>query len=303
MKNNKTLARMSKHKVIYILLIPVIAYYILFCYIPIIGNIVISLQDYKITRGVFNSEFVGLKHIKLFLNDVYFWRLLKNTLVINFYNLILGFPAPIILALLLNEVRCKTFKKAVQTITYMPHFISVVIICGIVTNFLSTDGVINSIIKMFGGKPVEFMTTPSYFPIIYTISGIWQNIGWSSIIYLSALSAIDQELYEAAAIDGASRWKQTIHITLPSILPTISILLIMQIGQMLSVGYEKIILLYNPSIYETADTINTYVYRQGIVGANYSYSAAVGLFNSVFNFMLLLLANKVSKKATGNGLF
>lgn len=287
---------------IYFMLIPVVAYYIIFHYIPMAGT-VIAFQNFKITKGIFNSEFVGFKWFQQFLNDVYFWRLLKNTLVINLYNLVLGFPMPIILALLLNEVRNKAFKKTVQTITYMPHFISVVIICGIITNFVSTDGVINSVIKTFGGEALPFLTDPKYFPAVYTISGIWQNIGWSSIIYLSALSSIDQELYEAAAIDGASRWKQTLHITLPGILPTISILLIMQIGQMLSVGYEKILLLYNPAIYETADVISTYVYRQGIVGANYSYSTAVGLFNSVINLILLITANKLSKKTTGNGLF
>lgn len=301
-KKGRTWRLIRKHKMIYFMLIPVVAYYIIFHYIPMAGT-VIAFQNFKITKGIFNSEFVGFKWFQQFLNDVYFWRLLKNTLVINLYNLVLGFPMPIILALLLNEVRNKAFKKTVQTITYMPHFISVVIICGIITNFVSTDGVINSVIKTFGGEALPFLTDPKYFPAVYTISGIWQNIGWSSIIYLSALSSIDQELYEAAAIDGASRWKQTLHITLPGILPTISILLIMQIGQMLSVGYEKILLLYNPAIYETADVISTYVYRQGIVGANYSYSTAVGLFNSVINLILLITANKLSKKTTGNGLF
>ncbi len=301
-KKNKTWIEIKKHKNIYFMLIPVVLYYVIFHYVPMFGNI-IAFQDYKITRGILDSEFVGFKHFITFLNDFYFWRLIKNTLTINVLNLIFSFPMPIILALLLNEVRNQRFKKCVQTITYMPHFISVVIVCGLVTNFVSTDGLINSVIKALGGEGVQFLTTPRYFPAIYIISGIWQNIGWSSIIYLSALSSIDQELYEAAAIDGASRWKQTIHITIPGILPTISILLIMQIGQMLSVGYEKIILLYNPSIYETADVISTYVYRQGILGANYSYSAAVGLFNSIVNFVLLITANKVSKKSTGNGLF
>lgn len=301
-KKNKTWIEIKKHKNIYFMLIPIVLYYVIFHYVPMFGNI-IAFQDYKITRGILDSEFVGFKHFVTFLNDFYFWRLIKNTLTINVLNLIFSFPMPIILALLLNEVRNQRFKKCVQTITYMPHFISVVIVCGLVTNFVSTDGLINSVIKALGGEGVQFLTTPRYFPAIYIISGIWQNIGWSSIIYLSALSSIDQELYEAAAIDGASRWKQTIHITIPGILPTISILLIMQIGQMLSVGYEKIILLYNPSIYETADVISTYVYRQGILGANYSYSAAVGLFNSIVNFVLLITANKVSKKSTGNGLF
>ena len=266
------------------------------------GNIM-AFQDYKITRGIFESNFVGFKHFNSFLNDVYFWRLIKNTIRINVYGLVFGFPAPIIFALLLNEVRNISFKKTVQTITYMPHFISTVIICGMITSFVAREGVINSVIVSLGGSPLEFMTDPKYFVGIYTISGIWQNMGWSSIIYISALSSIDQELYEAASIDGASRWKQTIHITIPGILPTVSILLIMQIGQMLSVGFEKVMLLYNPSIYETADIISTYVYRQGILGANYSYSAAVGLFNSVVNFILLVSVNAFSRKISGNGLF
>lgn len=301
-KKKKGLSTLKQYKNLYIMLIPVVAYYIVFHYVPMLGNI-IAFQDYKISRGILASNFVGLKHFEAFVNDVYFWRLLRNSLVINLYNLVLGFPAPIIFALLLNEVQNKKFKKSVQMITYIPHFISAVIVCGLVTSFLANDGVINEVINSFGGKNIQFMTVPSYFPMIYAVSGIWQNLGWNSIIYLSALSAIDQELYEAAAIDGASRWKQTLHITLPGILPTISILLIMQVGSMLSVGFEKIMLLYNPSIYETADTISTYVYRQGILGANYGYSAAVGLFNSIINFILLVFANFVSKKSTGTGLF
>ena len=299
---NRLLTSIARQKNIYIILIPVIAYYVLFAYVPMFGNIM-AFQDYKITRGIFESNFVGFKHFNSFLNDVYFWRLIKNTIRINVYGLVFGFPAPIIFALLLNEVRNISFKKTVQTITYMPHFISTVIICGMITSFVAREGVINSIIVSLGGSPLEFMTDPKYFVGIYTISGIWQNMGWSSIIYISALSSIDQELYEAASIDGASRWKQTIHITIPGILPTVSILLIMQIGQMLSVGFEKVMLLYNPSIYETADIISTYVYRQGILGANYSYSAAVGLFNSVVNFILLVSVNAFSRKISGNGLF
>lgn len=299
---NRLLTSIAGQKNIYIMLIPVIAYYVLFAYVPMFGNIM-AFQDYKITRGIFESNFVGFKHFNSFLNDVYFWRLIKNTIRINVYGLVFGFPAPIIFALLLNEVRNISFKKTVQTITYMPHFISTVIICGMITSFVAREGVINSIIVSLGGSPLEFMTDPKYFVGIYTISGIWQNMGWSSIIYISALSSIDQELYEAASIDGASRWKQTIHITIPGILPTVSILLIMQIGQMLSVGFEKVMLLYNPSIYETADIISTYVYRQGILGANYSYSAAVGLFNSVVNFILLVSVNAFSRKISGNGLF
>lgn len=301
-KKNKLWTEILKHKYIYLMFLPIAVYYIIFMYIPMAGN-VIAFQNYKITRGIFASKFVGFHHFKNFLNDVYFWRLLRNTLTINVISLVVSFPMPIILALLLNEVRCKSFKKAVQTITYMPHFISVVIICGIIRNFVATDGVINSIVTMFGGEAIPFLTEPKYFPWVYVISGLWQEIGWSSIIYLSALSGIDQELYEAAAIDGANRWKQTIHITLPGLLPTISILLIMKIGSLISIGYEKILLLYNPAIYETADVISTYVYRQGILDANYSYSGAVSFFNSIISLILIFSSNAISKKVSGSGLF
>lgn len=301
-KENITAKLIIKHKNIYIMLVPIILFYLIFYYIPMFGNI-IAFQDYKITRGILKSDFVGFKHFLNFLNDVYFWRLLKNTLRINIYGLIFWFPTPIIFALMLNEVRSEKFKKTVQTITYMPHFISTVIICSMVTSFVSSDGIINSIIVSLGGQPVEFLTNPKYFVGVYTVSDIWQEMGWSSIIYLSALSSIDQQLYEAASIDGASRWKQTIHITIPGILPTIAIILIMTIGKMLTVGFEKVMLLYNPAIYETADIISTYVYRQGVLNTNYSYSAAVGLFNSIINLILLVFANETSKRTNGNGLF
>lgn len=301
-KKNTTLKLILKHKNIYIMLIPIILFYIVFYYVPMLGNI-IAFQDYKITRGIMKSDFVGFKHFSNFLNDVYFWRLLKNTLRINIYGLIFWFPTPIIFALMLNEVRSEKFKKAAQTITYMPHFISTVVICSMVTSFVSSDGIINSIIVSLGGEPIGFLTDPKYFVGVYTVSDIWQEMGWSSIIYLSALSSIDQQLYEAASIDGASRWKQTIHITIPGILPTISIILIMTIGKMLSIGFEKVMLLYNPAIYETADTISTYVYRQGILSTNYSYSTAVGLFNSIINLILLVFANETNKRTNGNGLF
>lgn len=301
-KPSKLWIEIKKHKYIYLMFLPIALYYIIFMYVPMAGN-VIAFQDYRITRGIFASKFVGFKHFSNFLNDVYFWRLLRNTLTINVISLVVSFPMPIILALLLNEVRCKSFKKAVQTITYMPHFISVVIICGIIRNFVATDGVINSIVTALGGDVIPFLTEPKYFPWVYVISGLWQEIGWSSIIYLSALSGIDQELYEAAAIDGANRWKQTIHITLPGLLPTISILLIMKIGSLISIGYEKILLLYNPAIYETADVISTYVYRQGILDANYSYSGAVSFFNSIISLILIFSSNTISKKVSGSGLF
>lgn len=287
---------------VYLMLIPTLLFYLVFRYIPMFGNIM-AFQNFKITRGFTGSDFVGFTHFARFFSDYNFWRLLRNTVMLNLHLLIIAFPMPIIFALLLNELRCVKFKKAVQTITYMPHFISTVIITSLTLDFFSSNGVINSVIEMFGGMSRDFMTEPKYFWMIYTITSIWQSLGWSAIIYLSALSSIDQELYEAATIDGAGRWKQTLYVTIPGILPTVMILLIMQVGKMLTVGYEKIILLYNPSIYETADVISTYVYRKGILGADYGYSTAVGLFNSVINIILLFTSNKLSKKFTGSGLY
>lgn len=293
---------LKKNREIYLMLIPVILYYVVFKYGPMFGNI-IAFQNFKVTRGVFGSDFVGFKHFIAFFNDIFFLRVLKNTLTISISSLIFAFPLPIIFALLLNEIRNLKFKKCVQTITYMPHFISTVIISSMILSYVAPNGVINALLQNLGMDKVPFMTDPQYFVGVYIVSNVWQNLGWSSIIYISALSGIDTELYEAAAVDGANRWKQTIHITIPGILPTISIMLIMQIGSLLSVGYEKILLLYNPAIYESADVISTYVYRKGILGAEFSFSSAVGMFNSVINFILLVFANWFSKKFQGSGLF
>ena len=301
-KKKSLLKRMLEYKHIYIILLPTLLYFIIFKYAPMFGNI-IAFQDYKITKGILGSEFVGLKNFVDFLTNYKFTELLKNTISINLLNLALGFPAPILLALLLNEVKNLKFKKSVQTITYMPHFISTVVVSSLLLTFLSSDGLFNALREIFGAEKVSFMTEPKYFHMIYVLSGIWQGIGWSSIIYISAISSVSAELYEAATIDGAGRFKQALHITLPGISETIIILLIMNIGQMLSLGYEKIILLYNPSIYETADVISTYVYRRGLLEGDYSYSAAVGLFNSVINFTLLMTSNAISKKVSGKGLW
>ena len=294
--------RILKYKHIYIILLPTILFYLVFRYIPMFGN-VIAFQKFSITKGILNSPFVGFKNFTDFLSNYKFWQLLRNTISINVLNLIFGFPAPIILALLLNEVRVTWYKKTVQTITYMPHFISPVVISSMILTFVSSDGMINALRGLFGAEPISYMTEPKYFYPIYVLSEIWQKIGWDSIIYIATISAIDQELYEAATIDGAGRFARVWHITLPGILPTIAILLIMRIGSMLTVGYEKIILLYNPSIYETADVISTYVYRRGLIEGDYSYSAAVGMFNSIINFILLMSANFCSKKVSGNSLW
>lgn len=293
---------MRKYKNVYIILLPVILYYLIFAYGPMVGN-VIAFQDYSITKGLFNGKWMGFKHFKSFLTNYTCFRLIRNTLMINLYGLIFGFPAPIILALLLNEVKISWYKRFVQTITYMPYFISTVVVAGMMLDFLDTRGLINDIIVMLGGKEIQFLVRPEKFWGIYTISEIWQGVGWGSIIYLSALSGVDMDLYEAAAIDGANRFKQLIHVTLPSIMPTIMIMLILRLGQMMSLGYEKILLIYTPAIYETADVISTYVYRKGLLELNFSYSTAVNLFNSVINFILLVTSNRISRALTGSSLW
>lgn len=306
LKQQSGLAKISsnvyKYRHIYIILLPTLIFYLVFCYVPIFGTL-IAFQDFSITKGILGSKFVGMKNFIDFLTNYKFWQLLRNTLSINIYGLIFGFPAPIIFALLLNEIKNQHYKRTVQTITYMPHFISTVVISSMILTFVSSQGFINAIRGYFGLEKIAFMLEAGYFYPIYVLSDIWQKLGWESIIYISALASVDAQLYEAAEIDGAGRFKQLLHITLPGIAPTITIMLIMRIGQMLSLGYEKIILLYNPTIYETADVISTYVYRRGLAEGDYSYSTAVGLFNSVINCILLFSSNYVSKKISGNGLW
>jgi putative aldouronate transport system permease protein len=293
---------LKRNKHIYVILIPVFTYYLVFHYFPMYGAL-IAFKDFRPSRGVWGSPWVGFKHFIDFFSSYYFVRLITNTLALSIYSLIFGFPAPIILALLLNELRISWFKRVVQTITYIPHFISIVIICGIIINFVKMDGLVSLIVKQFAGYDGNLLLEPKYFRTIYVGSGIWQHVGWSSIIYLATLAGINYELYEAARIDGAGRWKQTFYITLPCLLPTITILLILQIGSLMNVGFEKVMLLYNPRIYDTADVISTFVYRQGILSAQYSFSSAVGLFNSVINCSLVVLANQFSKKMTENSLW
>ena len=294
--------KIKKCKYLYIMMLLPIIYYILFHYLPLYG-VLIAFKDYKIAKGVWGSPWVGFKWFEKFLADPYFWKLVKNTLLLNIYGLLWGFPVPILLALMLNEVTNAKFKRAIQTVSYLPHFISTVVVCGMVMNFLSLDGIINQIIAAFGFDKIQFMVLPEWFRTIFTASGIWQTCGWTSIIYLSALTSVDQEILEAAMIDGANRFQSIKSVTLPSIAPTISIMLIMQIGRLMSLGYEKIILLYNGSTYETADVISTYVYRRGILSADFSYSTAVGLFQSVIGVILLVASNQISKKLSDSSLW
>lgn len=287
---------------LYLMVIPGLLFYLIFMYGPLYGAL-IAFKDYSPGLGFIESPWVGLKHFKDFFQSSDCWRLIFNTLRINLAALCFGFPAPIVFAILINEMGNGKFKKFTQTISYMPHFISLVVICGLVKNFVATDGIISSIVALFTGSSVNLLTIKEWFVPIYVGSNIWQDVGWGSIIYLAALSGIDECLYESAQLDGAGRIKQIIHITLPGIAPTIITLLIIRVGSLLTVGFEKIILLYNELIYETSDVISTYVYRIGFQGQQWSYTTAIGLFGSVINLILLTVANTVSKKTTESGLW
>lgn len=291
-----------RNRYLYLLAVPVLAYYLIFCYLPMFG-LIIAFKQYDIGRGIWAGDWVGLQYFKEFFRGIYFYRTLRNTFLISIGDLVFGFPMPIIFALMLNELRSKYFKKTIQTVTYLPHFISMVVICGMIIDFFSTDGVISKALEFLGFSNMNYIGSAKYFRIIYIGSNIWQSVGWSSIIYLAALTGVDTQLYEAATIDGAGRFKQLWHVTLPGIIPTIMILLVLRIGQLLSVGYEKIILLYSSATYEVADVISSYVYRMGIGNNRYSYSAAVGLFQSVINIILLFAANTFSRKISETSLF
>lgn len=296
--------RISKNRELYILMLPVVIYFLLFHYKPMLG-LIIAFQDFKPRLGYFDSPWVGLTHFINFFTGPYFGSRLWNTLKISLSTLVIGFPAPILFALLMNELRGKWFPRAVQTVTYLPHFISMVVVCAMIKEFTEAGGFINSIAKIFGYDGRSMLNVSELFLPIYVISNVWQGIGWGSIVYLAALTGIDMQLYEAARIDGAGRWKQTLHVTIPGILPTIVTMFIMRCGQIMSVGHEKIILLMTPSTQEAADVISTFVYRMVFANPNpqYSFSAAVGLFNSVVNFALVIIANTVSKKLSNTSLW
>jgi putative aldouronate transport system permease protein len=293
----------NRDKYLLLLIFPVLLYYLVFHYIPMYG-IIIAFKKFQPMKGILGSAWVGFHYFQQFFNSVYFWRLLKNTVLLSVYSLVWGFPVPILFALLLNELKESVFKKLVQTISYLPHFISVVVIVGMVVNFTSIQGgIINQALGWFGVQPVNFLGESGWFRSIYVSSSIWQGFGWSSIIYLAAIAGIDPQLYEAAEMDGAGRLRKIWNITLPCLMPTIAILFILNVGNLMDVGFEKIILLYNPATYETADVISTFVYRQGIQQANYSYSTAIGLFNNVINLILLIGVNRLTKKLSETSLW
>ena len=298
-----TLRGIVRDRYLYLILLPCFVFYIVFIYRPMWG-LQIAFKDYSPYLGLQKSPWIGFENFANFFNGPYFSRTVINTLMLNIYGLVFAFPAPIILALLMNEIKNRMLKKTIQTIVYLPYFVSVVVVAGIVINFLApTQGIINVIIEKLGGTKEYFMVKPEYFRGIYTAMHIWKDTGFNSIIYIAALSGIDIQLYEACIIDGGNRWKQFLHITLPGIMPTVIIMLILKLGSMLDVGYESIILLYQPATYATADTISTYVFRVGVLENKYGFAAAVGLFNAVVALVLVFISNKISKRLTDTGLW
>lgn len=299
------LINIKKHPWLYVMAIPVLAYYIIFHYMPMYGA-VIAFKNFVPAKGILGSpwaDMCGFQHFHSFLTGPFFFRLLRNTFLLSGYDVLFNFTSSILFAILLNELRCERYKKAVQTFTYLPHFISTMVVCGLINTFVGREGLINDIVAMFGGERANLLADPAKFRPVFIISNIWQSIGWNSIVYLAALTNIDQELYEAATIDGAGKLKKIIHVTIPGIMPTIIVMFILRMGTILSVGYEKIILLYNPLTYDTADVISSFVYRRGLVESDYSFSAAVGLLNSVVNFVMVILTNTISRKLNDTSLW
>lgn len=296
-------SRFNRSKYLLLLFLPALIYYIMFKYVPMFG-ILISFKDYNAFKGVWESDWVGLKYYTLFFESPDFLKLLRNTILLGFYKIIFGFPAPIILALLLNEVRLQVVKRVAQSISYLPHFISNVVVVSMMFLFLSpSNGIVNNVVEWLGYESINFMQDENYFRALYVLSDIWQHIGWETIIYLAALSAIDPQLYEAARVDGANRWHQLRHITIPGISSAIIILFILNIGQVLDIGFEKVLLMLNPSIYNTADVLSTYVFRTGIQSMNYSYGTAIDLFTSIVNLAFILSANWISRKVSSTSLW
>lgn len=294
---------MKRDRQLLILFIPCLLFYIIFRYGPLYG-LIIAFKDYSVFTGIMESDWVGLKHFEKFFSSPDFWLLFKNTLLLGVYNLIFGFPFPIILAILLNEVRVRWFKRSVQTLSYLPSFLSVVIISSMIIDFLSPNqGIINQFIAALGFEKIYFLGEPSWFRTIYVSSDIWATVGYEAIIYMAAIAGINPSLYEAAKVDGAKRHHMIFRITIPAILPTIIIMFVLKTGSMLRIGYEKVLLLYSPMTYEVADVFSTYVYRKGLMESNYSYGAAVGLFEAVVAMILLLSSNYFSKRLGGSGLW
>lgn len=306
MMNYAKLEAIKKYRLHYYLLLPGVAFFLVFHYVPLYG-IVIAFKDvtpFDGIQGIFSSEWVGLKHFRNFVDSYYFWNIMENTILISTYRLLFGFPAPIVLALLMNEIGSALFKRAVQTISYLPHFISMVVVAGLLTTLLTTDGgLVNALLQKLGLESIFFLGDQSYFRSVLVASGIWKEVGWGTIIYLAAITGIDPQLYEAARVDGAGRMRQMLHITLPGMMFIIVLMFIFAVGGLLNAGFEQIILLYSPPVYEVSDIIDTYVYRKGLEGNQYSFAAAVGLFKSVLSLTLLLGANLLAKKLGQQGIW
>lgn len=308
--SNKTLLtrrgylnRFMRDKYLHFLILPTVIYFIIFCYVPMYG-VIIAFKDFSFAKGILHSPWIGFKNFEDFFDSVFFFRLIKNTIILSLSTVIISFPIPILFALLLNEVKLKKFRNTIQTISYFPHFVSIVIVVGMMHVLLSPEGgLVNALLSKLGMEPISFMQSSQWFRPLYILSGIWQGFGWSSIIYLAALTSVSPELYESAQLDGASRFQQIIHISIPSILPIVIILLILALGGMMSVGYEKILLMYNPGIYDVSDVISTYVYRKSILGGEFSFGTAIGLFNNIINFILIIIFNYISKKVSHTSLW
>lgn len=302
-KRSTVLKELNRSKYLYLMMVPAILYYLIFFYQPMYGA-QIAFRSYNPADGITGSEWVGWRYFTQFFNSPSFSLLIRNTLQISLYSLIAGFPIPIIMAIFINEISGSSIRRSVQTIVYLPHFISIVVVSGMVLSFLAPrTGIINQMIVRLGGEQVHFMAQPQHFKTIYVLSGIWQSAGWGSIIYLGALAGIDPALYEAATVDGATRWQRLAYITLPALVPTIMTMLILQMGSLFSVGYEKIMLLSNDATLVQADVINYYVYRRGVLLGDFSYSTAIGLFNSVLNFTVVLVFNTISKRISNVSLW
>ncbi|HZG87720.1 ABC transporter permease [Paenibacillus sp.] len=298
-----TVKHIKRDRQLLLLFIPCILFYVIFRYGPLYG-LIIAFKDYSVFQGVMASEWVGFKHFAKFFSSPDFWNLFRNTLLLGFYSLVFGFPFPILLAIMLNEVRLRWFKKTIQTLSYLPAFLSVVIICSMIIDFLSpTNGVINRIIAALGFERVYFLIESDWFRPVYVISDIWASVGYEAIIFLAAIAGISPTLYEAARVDGASRFQMMRYITLPGLLPTILVMFILKTGSMIRIGYEKVLLLYTPTTYDVADVFSTFVYRKGLLESNYSYAAAVGMFEAVVAMIMLLGANALSRRLGGNGLW
>lgn len=301
-KHSKLKAHLKRTWILYLFIAPAVIYLAVFSYAPLYG-IQIAFKDFRPAQGIWGSKFVGFKHFIYFFESYHFKQLLRNTLVLSVYSLLAGFPIPIILALMLNYCRSDKVKKFIQSVTYAPHFISTVVFCSMIFIFLSGDGIVNQFLILFGLDPVLFMSKPNWFSNIYVWSGVLQTMGWSSIIYIATLAGVSPDLHEAAIVDGATKMQRMLYIDIPSIIPTAIILLIMNAGQIMNVGFEKAFLLQTPVNLEYSEIISTYVYKTGIQAAQFSYSAAIGLFNNLINFILLVFVNKVAKKASGTSLW